>query len=75
LILSNPPWGERLGDSEEARKLYSAMHSLFNDFPGWNFGFITSQDSFEDAIGRKAAKARKLKSGNLDTVFYLYEKE
>lgn len=75
LILSNPPWGERLADSEEARKLYSSMHSLFNDFPGWNFGFITSHDSFEDAIGRKAAKARKLKSGNLDTVFYLYEKE
>lgn len=75
LLLSNPPWGERLTDRDTARTLYSSMHRLFTDFPGWEFGFITSHDSFEDAIGKKADKRKKLKSGNLDTTFYMYTKE
>jgi putative N6-adenine-specific DNA methylase len=74
LLLSNPPWGERLEDKDSARKLYSSMHRLFADFPGWELGFITSHGEFESAIGKRADKVRKLKSGNLDTVFYMYEK-
>jgi putative N6-adenine-specific DNA methylase len=73
LLLSNPPWGERLEDKDSARKLYSSMHRLFADFPGWDMGFITSHQDFEQSIGKKAGKSRKLKSGNLDTVFYIYE--
>ncbi len=75
LLLSNPPWGERLTDRDTARALYSSMHRLFGAFPGWDFGFITSHDSFEEAIGKKATKNRRLKSGNLDTVLYMYTKE
>ena len=72
LILSNPPYGERLGDHDSASELYSAMHSLFSSFSGWNLGIITSHDDFEERIGKNATKKRKLKSGNLDTCFYMY---
>jgi len=75
LLLSNPPWGERLEDKDSARALYSSMHRLFTDFPGWEFAFITSHGEFEEAIGKKALKKKKLKSGNLDTCFYMYSKE
>lgn len=75
LLLSNPPWGERLEDADSARALYSSMHRLFKDFAGWDLAFITSHTSFEDAIGRKADKRKKFKSGNLDTVFYHFSKE
>ncbi len=72
LLLSNPPYGERIGDRGSAAELYSSMHSLFNDFPGWEMGFITNHEEFESAIGRKAGKVRALKSGNLETKFYIY---
>ena len=72
LLLSNPPYGERLGDRGSAAELYSSMHTLFNDFPGWEMGFITNHEEFESAIGRKADKVRPLKSGNLETKFYSY---
>jgi putative N6-adenine-specific DNA methylase len=75
LLLSNPPYGERLGDAESARQLYSSMHRIFTDFSGWELAFITSHEGFEDAIGRKATKKRSLKSGNLDTCFYMFTKE
>ena len=66
LLLSNPPYGERLGDRESASALYSSMHALLRNFPGWDLGFITSHDGFEEAFGKKASKKRALKSGNLD---------
>lgn len=72
ILLCNPPYGERLGDAEEAEKLYSKMHSLLLDFPSWNMGFITSNEKFEECFGKKASKSKKLKSGNLDTTFYMY---
>jgi len=75
LLLSNPPYGERLGDKDTARALYSSMHRMFSDFPGWDFGFITSHTEFEESIGRRSTKKRPLKSGNLDTCFYMYTKE
>lgn len=72
LLLSNPPYGERIGDRGSAKELYSSMHSLFLDFPGWDYGFITNHEEFEVAIGKEATKIRNLKSGNLETRFYIY---
>lgn len=72
LLLSNPPWGERLGDADTASALYRSMGSLWTAFPGWDFGFITSHEGFEAAVSRTATKKKPLKSGNLDTRFYLY---
>ncbi|MCQ2612522.1 MAG: class I SAM-dependent RNA methyltransferase [Treponemataceae bacterium] len=72
LLLGNPPYGERLGEEEEALALYSDMHGLLEAFPDWKMGFITSCAGFEEAFGKKAASQRKIKCGNLDTVFYMY---
>lgn len=72
LLLCNPPYGERLGDEEEAEKLYAKMHCLLSDFPNWNLGIITSHEKFEECFGKKATKAKKIKAGNLDTTFYMY---
>lgn len=75
LILSNPPYGERLGDADSASVLYRSMHALFDSFPGWDLGFITSHEAFEQSFGKRSTKKKTLKSGNLDTCFYIYEKE
>lgn len=72
LILGNPPYGERIGDLEQAEILYHDMSSLFEAFPGWEMGFITSHDQFENALGRTADSRKKLKCGNLDTSFYTF---
>ncbi|WP_369413669.1 THUMP domain-containing class I SAM-dependent RNA methyltransferase [Brucepastera parasyntrophica] len=59
VIISNPPYGERLGDKEEALKLYESMRIISVNFPGWDLGFITSNEEFETFFGKK-----RLKSGN-----------
>lgn len=73
LLLSNPPYGERIGDEEQACELYKKMGSLWTDFKGWSFGFITSNQTFQENFGHKATAVKKLKAGNLDTSFYIYK--
>lgn len=72
LIITNPPYGERIGDAEQAEALYKEMSVLFEEFRGWEFGFITSNESFPTAIGKHPQSVKKIKSGNLDTSFYMY---
>ena len=72
LLLCNPPYGERIGDEEEAEKLYKRMSCLFTNFPDWELGVITSHIKFQDSIGKHASLLKDLKAGNLETKFYMY---
>ncbi|MCQ2594898.1 MAG: class I SAM-dependent RNA methyltransferase [Treponemataceae bacterium] len=72
MILANPPYGERLGNEQEAQELYHDMAELFESFPNWQMGFITSHPGFERALGRHATKTKRVKCGNLETVFYSF---
>ena len=74
LILCNPPYGERLSDEEQVAELYKKMSSLWNDFPDWNMGIITSNESFQNNFGHNATSLKPLKSGNLDTCLYIYDR-
>lgn len=75
LLVCNPPYGERLGDAEQAEELYRKMASLFDDFKGWQLGVITAHKKFQECIGRYATTLKSLKAGNLDTTFYMYTGE
>ncbi len=73
LILCNPPYGERLGDEEEASKLYKKMGCLWQNFKNWDFGIITSHKSFQEDFGHYAKTLKDIKAGNLNTTFYIYK--
>ena len=74
LLLCNPPYGERLGSEEEAAELYHNMDSLWQEFPNWDIGVITSNQDFMKNFNHNANQTKKLKAGNLDTEFYMYER-
>ena len=73
IIICNPPYGERLGNEGQAAELYKSMASLFDDFKGWQIGVITAHKEFQENVGRYASTLKSLKSGNLDTTFYIYD--
>lgn len=75
LLLCNPPYGERLGNEDEAAQLYQKMNSLWNEFPNWDLGIITSNENFEMNFGHKANHTKTIKAGNLDTKFYSYTRK
>lgn len=75
LILCNPPYGERLGNEQEALKLYEQMDCLWQEFPNWDLGIITSNTNFQKSFNHQANSIKKIKSGNLDTSFYIYNRK
>jgi putative N6-adenine-specific DNA methylase len=71
-VISNPPYGERLGEEREVRRLYQTMGRSFAKLDTWSKFIITSYPEFERAYGKKADKKRKLYNGRIQTNFYQY---
>jgi putative N6-adenine-specific DNA methylase len=71
-IITNPPYGKRLGDSDAAEKIYGQMNVLARNFPGWKLGVITDHPGFESFFGKKADSCREITNGKIDTFFYQY---
>ena len=73
-VIVNPPYGERLLDTEDARKIYKDLGSLFVPGKGKAYYVITADEEFEKAFGRKADKRRKLYNGMIKCQVYMYFK-
>lgn len=72
VLLSNPPYGERLSEEKEVRALMSAFGKAFRKLPDWNAYILTSLPDFERAFGKTADKKKKLFNANLVCGFYSY---
>lgn len=73
-IITNPPYGERLGEEKQVRKLYERLGELYRELPDWSFFILTSYYEFEKCFRRKADKNRKLYNGRLQCYYYQYIK-
>ena len=73
-IITNPPYGRRLGDVESAEKTYSEMGKLIANFPGWKLVLICDHPGFESFFGRKADSCREITNGAINSYLYQYEK-
>jgi putative N6-adenine-specific DNA methylase len=72
-IITNPPYGKRLGDQEQAEQTYREMESLRQRFPGWKLALITDHPGFESFFGSKADSCRPISNGAIPSYFYQYE--
>ncbi len=74
LLLTNPPYGERLGQELELRSLYQNLGRQFKrEFHGWKAGVFTSNNSLAKELGVRANKQYKFFNGKLSTTLYLFE--
>ncbi|MBD5160846.1 MAG: class I SAM-dependent RNA methyltransferase [Oscillibacter sp.] len=72
-IVTNPPYGERLLEKEEAEALYRAFGEVYRHVPPkWRTLVITSHPEFERFFGRKAEKRRKLYNGMIKCELYQF---
>ena len=74
IIVTNPPYGERLLDVREAEKLYRIMGENFEVGDGRKVFVISPHDEFEKHFGRTADKRRKLYNGMIKCQVYMYLK-
>lgn len=74
LVITNPPYGERLLDVREAEKLYGIMGERFLQENGKKYFVISPHDEFERFFGREADKRRKLYNGMIKCQLFMYFK-
>lgn len=72
ILICNPPYGERMGETKEVEKLYREMGRIFTSLNTWSYYIITSHENFEKLFGKKATKRRKLYNGMIKTTYYQY---
>lgn len=72
VIISNPPYGDRLEDKSSVEKTYRLLGDVCRKFTNWSYYVITSHEKFEELFERKADKNRKLYNGGLKCYYYQY---
>lgn len=74
LVITNPPYGERLGDRAEMPRLYRAIgEALRERFAGWRAAVLAGDAELGQAIPLRAEKKYALFNGALETVLLVYE--
>lgn len=72
LIMSNPPYGERLGELPELVSLYATLGEKAKAlFPGWTLAVFTGNPDLGHRLGMRAHKQYALKNGPLDAKLLL----
>lgn len=72
VIVSNPPYGERMDDQDYVENLYKQMGQAFKPVETWSKYIITSDLNFEEFYGQRATKKRKLYNGRLRTDYFQF---
>lgn len=72
VMITNPPYGERLGEEEDVLNLYTQLGQKVKNLDNWSFYLITSNEKFESVFGRKADRKRKLYNGKIKVDYYQF---
>ncbi len=74
LVITNPPYGERLFDIKAAEELYGVMGKVFKQEQGKKYYVISPHDEFQKFFGRVPDKKRKLYNGMIKCDLNMYFK-
>ena len=72
IILTNPPYGERIEEKKNLPALYKTIGERFKALDSWSMYLITAYEDAERYIGRKADKNRKIYNGMMKTYYYQF---
>lgn len=72
VIVTNPPYGERILEKQEAEALYAGFGRALAGCTGWQLYLLSSHTEFERSFGRTADKKRKLYNGMIKCDLYMY---
>ena len=73
VMISNPPYGERIGDRKAIDHIYECWQKFFSDNPSWSLFALTPDKTIEDKVfGRPADRRRKLYNGRMEVCYYQF---
>ena len=73
IVISNPPYGIKIGEFRELNEIYISIHKTFKKKTGWSVYILTADKKFPDYFKRaKPDKVRKLYNGSIEVNYYQY---
>jgi putative N6-adenine-specific DNA methylase len=72
VMVGNPPYGERLGEVEEAEEITHELGRVMKNYPSWSVYMLSSLENYEKLYGHRATKKRKLFNGFIRTDLYQF---
>lgn len=73
IIITNPPYGERIGEAKQIEGIYHKYREFFAENPTWSLFMVTTDKEVENKImGRPADRRRKLYNGRLEVCYYQF---
>lgn len=74
LLVGNPPYGERLGDTTQLVPVYQQLGKMLHEhYQGWKAAVITSSPILAKAIGLRSNKQYTLYNGALECKLYCFD--
>ena len=74
LVITNPPYGERMGDDEDVIALNRLLGAkLKAEFPGWRASVIVADEAHGHALDLRADKRYKLYNGAIECTLLNFE--
>ncbi len=74
LLITNPPYGERLSDKDEVKYLYRALGRIAaSSFDQWQLAVFSSNPDLLDALGQKTIGHYRFYNGAIPCSLRLYE--
>ena len=74
VIVTNPPYGERIMEKQEAEALYRGFGAAYRVSENWQLYLLSSHTEFERSFGAQADKKRKLYNGMIKCDLFMYLK-
>jgi 23S rRNA (guanine2445-N2)-methyltransferase / 23S rRNA (guanine2069-N7)-methyltransferase len=71
-VITNPPYGERMGDHRQHEPLYGSMPEVLRRLPTWSHFIFTSYPNFEELVQLKADRRRKLYNGRIECTYFQF---
>jgi len=71
-IITNPPYGHRLGSVEETEEIYRQLGEVFSSLSDWSLHIISPFPKPEKYLHRRWDKNRKLYNGRIQCHYYQF---
>jgi putative N6-adenine-specific DNA methylase len=73
-VLTNPPYGVRIGEGEDLRNLYARLGADLEAKPGWRLGVLTSDTALIGQTRRPMVSRFDTRNGGIPVSFMVSEK-
>lgn len=74
MIICNPPYGKRIGDTKELGKLYKLLGDILKQrFKGWVAYILSGDKELIKQIGLRASSRTSIYNGSLNCTLLKYD--